>query len=184
MDDNATPHHTVAAPELFGCEDIHRMDWREKPSDLNPTKHLWEIFEKRLADLISLQQRSRSYNWRNKKNGSRSLNSSLTISYSSIDYSNLPAHSGVTIFPYKDWIFLVSRLSHGSFCDLYSCAETESYLLNKIIFVSFGFLFWKLRSLFQYSYIFRIFTVRFVWIWSSFEGRYIKNTTPPLIFVR
>ncbi|GFX43388.1 transposable element Tcb2 transposase [Trichonephila clavipes] len=49
MDDNAPCHRTVAAEQLLESEDIERMDWPARSSDLNPIEHVWDFLGRRLA---------------------------------------------------------------------------------------------------------------------------------------
>ncbi|GFX33075.1 transposable element Tc1 transposase [Trichonephila clavipes] len=49
MDDNARPHQTLAVEELLESEDITRMDWPAYSPDLNPIKHVWDAFRRRIA---------------------------------------------------------------------------------------------------------------------------------------
>ncbi|GFX94941.1 transposable element Tc3 transposase [Trichonephila clavipes] len=49
IDDNAPCHHTVAAEQLLESEDIERMDWPARSSDLNPIEHVWGFLGRRLA---------------------------------------------------------------------------------------------------------------------------------------
>ncbi|GFT14970.1 transposable element Tcb2 transposase [Trichonephila clavipes] len=49
MDDNAPCHRTVAAEQLLVSEDIERMDWPARSSDLNPIEHVWDFLGRRLA---------------------------------------------------------------------------------------------------------------------------------------
>lgn len=65
---------------------------------------------------------------------------SLVTSYSAlVDDLNLTAHSELLIYSTKDWIFLVSCLSHRRLYFLSNCART--YLYNKKSFISLGFFF-------------------------------------------
>ncbi|GFV62273.1 transposable element Tcb2 transposase [Trichonephila clavipes] len=43
MDDNTPCHCTVAAKQLLESEDIERMDWLARFSDLNPIEHVWDF---------------------------------------------------------------------------------------------------------------------------------------------
>ncbi|GFX08461.1 transposable element Tc3 transposase [Trichonephila clavipes] len=49
MDDNASCHRAVAAEQLLESEDIERMDWPARSSDLNPIEHVWDFLGRRLA---------------------------------------------------------------------------------------------------------------------------------------
>ncbi|GFV61314.1 transposable element Tcb2 transposase [Trichonephila clavipes] len=49
MDNNAPCHRTVAAEQLLESEDIERMDWPVRSSDLNPIEHVWDFLGRRLA---------------------------------------------------------------------------------------------------------------------------------------
>ena len=49
MDDNATPHRTVAVTELLESEDIAHMEWLARSPDFNPTEHVWDTLGRRLA---------------------------------------------------------------------------------------------------------------------------------------
>ncbi|GFV52276.1 transposable element Tcb2 transposase [Trichonephila clavipes] len=49
MDDNAPCHRTVAAEQLLDSEDIERMDWLARSSDLNPIEHVCDFLGRRLA---------------------------------------------------------------------------------------------------------------------------------------
>ncbi|GFW14703.1 transposable element Tc1 transposase [Trichonephila clavipes] len=49
MDDNAPCHRTVAAKQLLESEDIERMDWPARSSDLSPIEHVWDFLGRRLA---------------------------------------------------------------------------------------------------------------------------------------
>ncbi|GFW06128.1 transposable element Tcb2 transposase [Trichonephila clavipes] len=49
MDDNAPCHRTVAAEQLLESEDIERMDWPARSSDLNPIEHVWDFLGRRLT---------------------------------------------------------------------------------------------------------------------------------------
>ncbi|GFV19776.1 transposable element Tcb2 transposase [Trichonephila clavipes] len=49
MDDSAPCHLTVAAEQLLESEDIERMDWPARSSDLNPIEHVWDFLGRRLA---------------------------------------------------------------------------------------------------------------------------------------
>ncbi|GFW52227.1 transposable element Tcb2 transposase [Trichonephila clavipes] len=49
MDDNAPCHRTVAAEQLLESEDIERMDWPARSSDLNPIEHVWDFLGRCLA---------------------------------------------------------------------------------------------------------------------------------------
>ncbi|GFV46803.1 transposable element Tcb1 transposase [Trichonephila clavipes] len=49
MDDNAPCHRIVAAEQLLESEDIERMDWPARSSDLNPIEHVWDFLGRCLA---------------------------------------------------------------------------------------------------------------------------------------
>ena len=49
MDDNATPHRTVAVTELLESEDIAHMEWPARSPDFNPIEHVWDTLGRRLA---------------------------------------------------------------------------------------------------------------------------------------
>ncbi|GFT97276.1 transposable element Tc1 transposase [Trichonephila clavipes] len=49
MDDNAPCHRTVAAEQLLESEDIERMDWPARSTDLNHIEHVWDFLGTRLA---------------------------------------------------------------------------------------------------------------------------------------
>ncbi|GFU80053.1 transposable element Tc3 transposase [Trichonephila clavipes] len=49
MDDNAPCHRTVATEQLLESEDIERMDWLARSSDLNSIEHVWDFLGRRLA---------------------------------------------------------------------------------------------------------------------------------------
>ncbi|GFS52269.1 transposable element Tcb2 transposase [Trichonephila clavipes] len=49
MADNAPCHRIVAAEQLLKSEDIERMDWPARSSDLNPIEHVWDFPGRRLT---------------------------------------------------------------------------------------------------------------------------------------
>ncbi|GFV60471.1 transposable element Tcb2 transposase [Trichonephila clavipes] len=49
MDDNAPCQRTLAANQLLESEDIERMDWQARSTDLNPIEHAWDFLGRRLA---------------------------------------------------------------------------------------------------------------------------------------
>ncbi|GFT78521.1 transposable element Tcb2 transposase [Trichonephila clavipes] len=46
---NAPCHRPVAAEQLLESEDIERMDWPARSTDLNPIEHVWDFLGRRLA---------------------------------------------------------------------------------------------------------------------------------------
>ncbi|GFX15166.1 transposable element Tcb2 transposase [Trichonephila clavipes] len=48
-DDNAPCHRTVAAEQLLESENIERMDWPTRSTDLNPIEHVWDFLGRCLA---------------------------------------------------------------------------------------------------------------------------------------
>ncbi|GFT87958.1 transposable element Tc3 transposase [Trichonephila clavipes] len=50
MDDFAPCHRTVAAEQLLESEDIERMDWPARSTDLNSIEQVWDFLDRRLAD--------------------------------------------------------------------------------------------------------------------------------------
>ncbi|GFX90449.1 transposable element Tcb1 transposase [Trichonephila clavipes] len=49
MDDNARPHRTNIVDECLQLENITRMDWPAYSPNLNPIKHVLDIFGRRIA---------------------------------------------------------------------------------------------------------------------------------------
>lgn len=77
MSDNGTFHRTVAVIELLEIEDIHRMHWLTKFSNLNPNEHAWDIFRSYLAAHHQPIAMVLELGWAQQWNASRSLNRSL-----------------------------------------------------------------------------------------------------------
>lgn len=49
MDVNVLRHRTAVVEEFFQSEDIQRMDWPVRSSELNFIEHVWDLFERRLS---------------------------------------------------------------------------------------------------------------------------------------
>ncbi|GFT31566.1 transposable element Tcb1 transposase [Trichonephila clavipes] len=49
MDDNARSHRANIVDECLQSEDITRIDWPAYSPDLNPIKHVWDLFGRRIA---------------------------------------------------------------------------------------------------------------------------------------
>ncbi|GFX91302.1 DDE_3 domain-containing protein [Trichonephila clavipes] len=49
MDDNARPHRANIVDEGLQSEDITRMDWPAYSPNLNPTEHVWDMLDRRIA---------------------------------------------------------------------------------------------------------------------------------------
>ncbi|GFY30709.1 transposable element Tcb2 transposase [Trichonephila clavipes] len=47
--DNARPHRALLVDEFLESEDIHRMDWPARSSDLNPIEHVWDTLGRAIA---------------------------------------------------------------------------------------------------------------------------------------
>ncbi|GBO24609.1 Transposable element Tc1 transposase [Araneus ventricosus] len=49
MDDNTRPHRALLVDEFLESEDIHPIDWRARPPDLNPIEHVWDALGMAIA---------------------------------------------------------------------------------------------------------------------------------------
>ncbi|GFU58118.1 transposable element Tc3 transposase [Trichonephila clavipes] len=49
MDDNARSYRASIVDECLQSEDITHMDWPTYSLDLNPTEHVWDILDRRIA---------------------------------------------------------------------------------------------------------------------------------------
>ncbi|GFW34052.1 transposable element Tc3 transposase [Trichonephila clavipes] len=49
MDDNTRPHRATIVDECLQSEDITRIDWTAYSLDLNPTEHVWNMLDRRIA---------------------------------------------------------------------------------------------------------------------------------------
>ncbi|GFV43304.1 transposable element Tcb2 transposase [Trichonephila clavipes] len=51
MDDNATCHRTLAVQDCLDSEDIQRLVWPARSTDLNPIENLWDALGSQVAGL-------------------------------------------------------------------------------------------------------------------------------------
>ncbi|GBN32058.1 hypothetical protein AVEN_97331-1 [Araneus ventricosus] len=49
MDDNVRPHRALLVDEFLESEDIRRMDWPARSSDINPTEQVWDALGRAIA---------------------------------------------------------------------------------------------------------------------------------------
>ncbi|GBN56780.1 hypothetical protein AVEN_245927-1 [Araneus ventricosus] len=50
MDDNARPNRALLVDEFLESEDIRRMDWPARSSDLNPIEHVCDAVGRAIAN--------------------------------------------------------------------------------------------------------------------------------------
>ncbi|GFY30960.1 uncharacterized protein TNCV_1629331 [Trichonephila clavipes] len=49
MNDNAMPYRVLLVDEFLQSEDVHRMDWPARSSDLNSIQHVWDAVGRAIA---------------------------------------------------------------------------------------------------------------------------------------
>ncbi|GFV35871.1 DDE_3 domain-containing protein [Trichonephila clavipes] len=81
-DDNAPCHRTVAAEQLLESEDIERMDWPARSTDLNLIVYVWDFLGRRLAARTLPPVTIRELRLALQDEWAECLNNSLTPSFS------------------------------------------------------------------------------------------------------
>lgn len=158
MDDESVTHRIVAyhrAVEELGYL-THGLAHKASP-DINQIVHVWDILGRHLAgrhqspETIPELPDSDLCRWR---------------------------HARATISPISNQIFFglqpITYIFHFCLMSRYAI----SYLFNKALCVSFGFLVWKFCSLFPYFYILRILSYNLCWF-ETFLNELNKITSLP-----